>query len=1195
MLKAITAFEVRYQLRSPLFWISFALFFLLAFAATTSDTIQIGARGNVNVNSPIAMIQTIAIFNIFALFIVASFVSNVIVRDDETGFAPILRSTLIRKFDYLTGRFIGSFFVACLVLSAVPLAMLIGAQMPWLDPEKLGPTVLWHYIYALLVFGIPTLFVLSAVLFSLATVTRSMVWTYVGAIALLVSWIVSRNLTNDASLETLAAIIDPFGGRTIGLVTKYWTAADKNTLLPPLTDLLLYNRLLWIGIGLLFCVIAYLCYQFEAKQKSAKSDKKAAKNDTPPEQQFLVSAADSPANPAQQFWALTRFDMRSVFKSPAFFVLLGIGLLNALGAVSFVVEVRDVNYLPVTRAIVDALTGSFTIIPVMIAVYYSGDLVWRDHDRRIHEIVDATVAPNWAFFAPKVIAIALVILTTLVVATVCAIAFQLFHGYTNIDLGALLLWFILPNFISALLIAILSIFVQSLVPHKAVGWAVMLIYVVASVSLASMGFEHNLYLYGGSADVPLSDMNRMGHFWIGRAWQQAYWLAFGCVLLIVTQMLWRRGGDTRLAPRLNKLPAKLSGRSGGFLAAACLSWIGIGAWIFYNTNVLNKYSTRVQNEATQAQRERTLTPFLNRPTLTIQHVTLKVDLFPKKLRAETNGSYLAKNNTGKPIDEVILEFNAGLAEFKAQIANATLDQAFPKHGLQVYKLNTAVQPGQSITIEFQTRLEQKGFTNDSGLRRIVDNGTFLDNATLAPFIGATRGGFLDDRAKRRKHNLPIEFRMPKLDDKSADAFHYLRRDSDWVTADLTLSTDADQTPLAPGYTVSDRVEGDRRTLITKTEAPIQNFFSMQSARYAIGKDSWTSKSGIPVALSVYYHPEHKKNVQRILDAMKVSLTVFSSAFSDYQFTQARVLEFPAYESFAQAFAGTVPFSESIGFVQNFDDSQKDSKIDQLTYVTAHEIAHQWWAHQLIGADKQGSVLLSETMAQYSALLVMEKMYGKDQIRKFLKKELDGYLRRRGSDVLDEQPLNRVETQSYIYYQKGSVTMYWLKEVVGEQAVNTALKNLLAEFKFKGAPYPSSADFLRLLRAQVDPKHESLIVDSFEKITLFDLKATDPKVTQRADGQFDVQFIVDAKKMYADGKGKETDAALNEGFDVGVFTVEPGKPGYTAASVLTMQRRNLVSGKQTITLTVAKKPAFVGVDPYNMRIDRNSNDNVIALK
>jgi len=158
----------------------------------------------------------------------------------------------------------------------------------------------------------------------------------------------------------------------------------------------------------------------------------------------------------------------------------------------------------------------------------------------------------------------------------------------------------------------------------------------------------------------------------------------------------------------------------------------------------------------------------------------------------------------------------------------------------------------------------------------------------------------------------------------------------------------------------------------------------------VQRDTWQG-----VDLAVYHHPAHPYNAGRMMEAMKLSLQMFNERFSPYQFRQARVLEFPGYASFAQSFANTIPYSEDIGFLFRRTDPDK---IDLVTYVTAHEIAHQWWGHQLVPADQQGGTLLVESFAQYSALLVMEKMYGKEQVRRFTKYELDSYLRSRGASV-----------------------------------------------------------------------------------------------------------------------------------------------------------------------------------------------------
>jgi aminopeptidase N len=411
-----------------------------------------------------------------------------------------------------------------------------------------------------------------------------------------------------------------------------------------------------------------------------------------------------------------------------------------------------------------------------------------------------------------------------------------------------------------------------------------------------------------------------------------------------------------------------------------------------------------------------------------------------------------------------------------------------------------------------------------------------------------------------------------------------------VNADITVSTVADQTPVAPGYLVSDTTANGRRTVRFRTDAPVLNFFSVQSARYAIRRETYKG-----VDLAVYHHPTHPWNVERMMAAMKRSLDYYQANFSPYQFRQARIIEFPGYASFAQAFANTIPFSESIGFTA---DPDKPDKIDFATYVTAHEMAHQWWAHQVIGADMQGGTVLSETLAQYSALLVMEQTYGKEGIRKFLRNELDSYLSARGGQAVEETPLIRVENQDYIHYRKGSLVMYLLRDQMGADKVNAALRSLLARYAFKGAPYPTSRDLVDALRREAgdDPRAQDLITDLFEKITLYDLKTEEAQARRRPDGRYDVTLKITARKLYADGKGVETAAPLGtETFDLGVFTAEPGTPGFTRASVQSFTVRTLKDGEQTVTVTVDGKPAFAGIDPYNKRIDRNSGDNVTPVK
>jgi ABC-type transport system involved in multi-copper enzyme maturation permease subunit len=1191
MFRHIAAFEFRYQIRSPVFWVTTLIFALLTFGAVTSDNVQIGAAGNVKENSPYAIAMTLQIMSIFAVFIMAAFVSNVVVRDDETGYGPIVHSTRISTFDYLFGRFTGAFAAGCVAFAGVPIAMLIGSFMPWMDPETLGPLRLGDYVYVFFLLSVPTLLVMAAFCFALATMTRSMLATYVGVVALLMTYFVSTAFFSRPEFERTVALLEPFGLGAFQLVTKYWTATERNTQLPAIAGVILWNRLIWLGAGAVLLAGARLLYRRE--RRASRRTKRAAvaaepAADAAGRRELQPVTRHDSSTARAQLLALARFDMASVFRSPAFFVLLGMGLLNSVGGLWFANQDLYGNpFYPVTRVMVQTLNGTFTLIPLIIAIYYAGELVWRDRDQRLHEMIDASPAPDWAFVLPKILAITLVLVATVATGILGALAVQLLRGYTQFEFDKYLMWYVLPWTIDVTLFAVLAVFIQVLVPHKFVGWLIMLLIIVAQIVLSELGYEHNLYQFGGGPAVPLSDMNGQGDFAGYRGWFRAYWTAFAVLLVVLSHALWRRGVSGTLRVRLRALPRRLAGAPGVIAAAALLAAVMLGGFVFYNTNILNDYRTAIDDERFAAEFEKTLLGFESVPQPRIVDVTLDVDIHPRVPRVTTTGRYLLENRQAMPLSEVHVRWTRDTVLQQFDLPGARLRQEFAGFNYRIYTLDPPLAPGARTEMRFSTLLEQRGFRNARNQTNVVDNGTFINNFAIAPILGMGRDNVLRDRAKRRKYGLPAELRLPKLEDDSARANHYLRRDSDWVTADITVSTDDDQLAIAPGYQVSDTVANGRRKVRYRTEAPIMHFFSIQSAAYAVKRDRWND-----VDLAVYYHPAHWYNVERTIAAMKQSLDYFTANFSPFQFRQVRILEFPAYQTFAQSFANTIPYSEGIGFIASYEDPEK---IDLVSYVTAHEVGHQWWAHQVMSAEMQGMTLLVETLAQYSALMVMERLHGQDQIRKFLKYELDRYLRSRGGEVIEELPLERVENQQYIHYQKGSLAMYLLKDIVGEERVNRALQALLAEFAFKAAPYPTSKDLLRHLRAAAGPEHQQLITDLFQNITLYDVRVTGARKRQRSDGMWEVDLDIAARKLYADGQGKETDAPLDEAFDLGLFAVEPGTKDFDQDDVLVFERRPMRSGTQTVQLVAAREPAFAGVDPYNKRVDRNSEDNVIAIE
>ena len=369
---------------------------------------------------------------------------------------------------------------------------------------------------------------------------------------------------------------------------------------------------------------------------------------------------------------------------------------------------------------------------------------------------------------------------------------------------------------------------------------------------------------------------------------------------------------------------------------------------------------------------------------------------------------------------------------------------------------------------------------------------------------------------------------------------------------------------------------------------MRSAFSIQSARYDV---KYRVHNG--VELAVYHHGAHPWNVDRMLDALSVSLDYFTQHFGPYQFTHARIVEFPGYAGFAQAFAGTIPYSETYGFIADVSDAET---VDIITGTTAHELAHQYWAHQVAGADMPGSMVLSETLAQYSALMVMKHVHGEDQIRRHLKYELDKYLAWRASAPANEPALARADGQNWVIYQKGAIAMYLLQKRLGEDAVNRALRKLLEQYKFKSAPFPRSLELVALLRAEAtSDEQQELITDLFERVVLYDLKVTEPLAALRADGRWDVTVPIEARKLRVDSLGNEFEVPLDEHIEVGLFTALPGIAAFDASNVLLFERRAITGGKQVLTFVMDTRPTHAGVDPYNFYIDRNSADNVRVLK
>ncbi|NUR45505.1 MAG: aminopeptidase, partial [Sphingomonas sp.] len=536
MLLGITGFEIRYQLRNPVFWVAVAIFFLMGFGISASENVSVGTPGGVHENAPNALAVTTAVFSLFYVFVVTAFVANAIIRDDASGFAPIVRTTRVTSNQILIGRFVGGLIVAWLGYLALPVGVWAGSIMPWVDPERIGPQAISYYAWPFLIFAIPNIFLICAVLFAVATLLRSMMAAYVGAITLVMGYLITSNVVGQKpEYREAAARWEPLGTGALSQTTRYWTQSELNSRLLDLSGALLFNRIFAVLLGFGFLALILWRFSLTERAPSKRKLRRLAKRQAREEAVAAVPAAtggndilvrDSKPSRATQFMTRLRVEVRQVLTSPGLIVLT----LLAVGFTGLVLWVARSTYgtpdHPTVAATITGVTGGSTLFLIMIAAFYGGELVWRERDRKVNELIDSTAVPGWVMTVPKMIAIFLVLLIVNVAAALTGIVYEVVQGARTIGVPQYIGWFIIPGAINGLLIAILAVFLQILSPNKYVGWGLLFVWFVAGVFLSNMGYGNPLYNYAGSPNVPLSDFVGQGSFWIGQAVFLFYWLCF---------------------------------------------------------------------------------------------------------------------------------------------------------------------------------------------------------------------------------------------------------------------------------------------------------------------------------------------------------------------------------------------------------------------------------------------------------------------------------------------------------------------------------------------------------------------------------------------------------------------------------------------------------------------------------------------
>ena len=1201
--REVFRYEIEYRLRSRSTWVYAAfLFFVMAWglvATTGDDPVNLNAAQNVAE-------ATVLWGGMFGLLVSAALFGDAAIRDVAAGMDPLLYSTRLRKGEYLGGRFLAVLALNAVLVLAIPLAFWFSART-FFDADALVPDRLAAYVQPLLLFLWPNVIVVGVLQFAIGTLTRQLIPVYLGTAGIFIGYIVAANYWNDIDSPVVSALADPLGINALLAMSRYWTPAEVASRLIGFPAMLVWNRVLWLALAAGMLVVVHRRFRF-AHPDGVIHGRRRAIVDAPAEGRWhgevpRVSGIFGRSTRVQQTLSIARQSLAEVISGrgfrAGFVVVIGLVLLWGWNVGDTLFETST---WPVTHMVVgEVLSRRAPFIPWVVIALYSGELVWKYREVGTSEIADAAPVPTSIAVLGRFLALVVIIMGFNTALMIGGVLLQTLHGYYDFELGLYVRVLFGLNLADQVLLAALAMTIHVLVNQKYVGHMLVLLAGAFRIGGPMIGI-HRMLVYGSDPGWTYTDMNGFGPFLEPFIWFKVYWTTWALLLAVIAILFWVRGAEPGVRHRLALARARLrlsTGRSRrqdvveGRGPAARMAGLAIalilvvGSFVFYNTNILNEYQGRDEGGLAQAEYERRYQRFESAPQPAITTADLRVEIYPDEPAVDMRGSYLLVNRAGVAIESVHVVINRSVDTRSISLDRAAKPIVVDEEtGFRTFALEQALQPGDSLRLSFEVAYRPRGFRGTSAIQTdVVRNGSYFDRRLL-PFVGYQPAFELSGEARER-FGLAARPAMPSVDDDEARRHETVVRNEHGVRFEMVVGTAADQiavvsAPLRRSWTEPPSTrsgQSERRYFHYGSDIPDTFSASVFSAKYAVVEDRWRD-----VALQIFHHPGHRYTLERMMASMKASLDYYTRTFGPYQFRDLRIVEIPPYAiQGGRALATTIAFAEP-----HFITRVKPGGGDMTFFGTAHEVAHSWWGAQLRGAAVPGRAVLSESLANYSAMLVTEKLLGAEEARRIYDYQMDRYLSRR-ADFARDVPLVEVEDHPHIAYGKGAVAMYTLRDHIGDAAVNMALRRFLEKHR---DAYPTAADLVRELRTDTPDSLQYLLTDLFETITLWDVK-TEQALVQRIDGgQYEVALDVVAKKLRADGVGRETETPMDDLIEIGIFG--PGTGGSLGAP-LYLQRHRIHSGAQTIRITVPQEPVRAGLDPLRKLIERERDNNVVDVK
>lgn len=889
------------------------------------------------------------------------------------------------------------------------------------------------------------------------------------------------------------------------------------------------------------------------------------------------------ATHARQACAIAATAFGTVAKSAAGLIALAVAMLVVLLAPALI-ALRGVPLLPGTAYILTVLTAPvadnprfpWVLIPLLI-VFYAGELVWRERDAGLSEIADAMPAPEWVLFLGKFLGLSLALVALMALVATAGVLGQMRMGYFDFEIGLYLRILFGLQLIDYLLFALLVFVAHAVVNQKHTGYLLALIAYGVIVFPSAVGLEHHLLIYGSGPRWTYSDIRGFGPSLGPWLWFKLYWAAWAVLLAVVGTLLWARGAERSFWSRLQAARRRSTRATAGVAAVAVALIVTLGGFIFYNTNSLNRYRTASEETERRAEYERRYGKYADAARPTLASARLRIEIYPEQREAEVRGAYVLANTSSAAIDSIhvttVPGVETGVVSFDRSASPVLVDDDL---GYRIYALEKPLQPGDSLHLSFAVDVAPHGFGNNGADAFIVRNGSHFTNRDWLPAIGYQRNRELDGAGVRRRYGLARRPAVPSLDDAGA---RRIRVGGDPIAFEAIVGTSADQVAVAPGALRRTWTEGGRRYFHYVSDVPINNRYAVFSANYAVREEQWipAAADSRPVAIQIFHHPGHAGNLGRMVASVRASLDHHTRQFGPYPYSYIRLIENPVRGMGVATEAATVEYGEGFSLLNPGNGPQD---LDVVFAVVAHGVARGWWGMQVAPADVQGAGLLDVSLETYSAMRVVEETLGPEHLRRYLFSMREGF----GPPRIRAAPPLLRATDPFSRARKGPFALYAMREYIGKDRVDDALRSLLEKHGSGAPPLPTSLDLYRELQAVTPDSYQYLLRDLFEKNTFWEL-ATERATAKQTSGAWQVTLDVRARKVVVDEAGVETEAPMDDWVEVGVFG--EGEPY--------RERRRIRSGRQTITVTVPRKPTSAGIDPENLLIELETEDNLKGVK